>query len=130
MLKFQLLNIAYQINQPTNQPTNQLYGAESFLWSTEPLSQEIPRLFWNPRVHYCVHNNPPLVPILSQMHPVHTLPPYLPKNPSNIILSSTLRSSKWSLSFRFSYRNFIRICRAWYMSRPSHSPWFDRPNNF
>jgi hypothetical protein len=47
--------------------------------SSHSASQEIPRLLCNPKVHYRVHKNPPLLLVLSQMHPVRAFKTYFPK---------------------------------------------------
>jgi hypothetical protein len=64
-------------------------------------SQEVPRVFWNPKVPHRTHKRPLPVPSLSQPNPVHTPTSHFLKVHPNTILPSTPRSPQWSLSFRF-----------------------------
>jgi hypothetical protein len=72
-------------------------------------SHEIPCLLCNLKVHNCIHMAPTLIPILSHMHPVHTLPTYFYMIHSNIIFPSMPRNSKWSLPFMLSNKNIVSI---------------------
>jgi hypothetical protein len=52
-----------------------------------------PSILWNPEFHHRVHMSPPLVPILSQIDPIPTIPSYISKIYFNIVHPSTSWSS-------------------------------------
>jgi hypothetical protein len=71
-------------------------------------TQEIPSISWNPKVQYRLHKSPPLIPILSHINPIHTIPSISPRS-ILIVYPPTSRSSQWSLSFWYSHQYPICI---------------------
>jgi hypothetical protein len=115
-----LLNVG-QFIQNTHRPT--LEDKYSFLfvmylltelspsWGTADCAaiQELPSTSWNPKVQYRVHKRPPLVPILSHINPIHTIPSYLSKIHFNIVHPSTSWLFQSALSLWLSHQYPICI---------------------
>ena len=82
-------------------------------------SQEIPRILWNPKVHYRTHKRPPPVSTLGQPNPVRIPASHLLEIRPNIIHPSTPRSPQWSLSLRFPHQDPIHPTLLTH-TRPAH----------
>ena len=85
------------------------YMVQSPSWAANwfAASQEIPRISWNPKVHYRTHKRPSPVSILGQPNPVHIPRSHLLEFHPNIIHPSTPKSSQWSPSLRFLHQDPI-----------------------
>ena len=112
-----------------NLPTYSTEQSTSWEGNRFSVSQEIPRIVGNPKVHYRSHKCPPSVPILSQVD--QSIPPtsYFLEIHFNIILPSAPGSPKWSLSLRFPHQNPVSYASLTYVL---HAPPISRcnhPNN-
>ena len=86
------------------------------------------------RIYYGVHKSPPpLVCFLIQISPVHAIQSCFFNIHFNIILSSVLRSSRWSFTFMSLHNNPVCTCPlppTCHMPHPTHySSLFNQPDN-
>jgi len=99
--------------------------------NSHPINQEIPKfVISNPKAYYCGHTCLPLVPILSQMNPVHTFPCISVR--SILIacpLCLALLRGLFPSSLLTKILNAFLIWFMCYMPHPSHPPLLHPPNN-
>jgi hypothetical protein len=102
-------------------------------WETANRSaaEEFSKTLWKPHAHYLVHKSPPLVPILSQINPVHISPYYLSKIHFNInVPTNVMIFLMVSFLLGFSPISSMHSYspHSCYMPCLSHPPWLIHSN--
>ena len=95
MFKGQEKLIAWNLSVATDKTflcllTSSMEQSPSWKTNRFSTSQEIPRILWNPEVHYRTHKCPPHVPSLSWACSIQCIPSHLTSWISVLILSSHL----------------------------------------
>jgi hypothetical protein len=81
------------------------HGAEPFLRSRQLGSNsKTCQHFMEPEGSMSCSQDPPMVPILSPINPIHSIPSYPSKMHFNIVRPHTSWSSQWCLSFLLSHQ--------------------------
>jgi len=110
-----------------------MYLIKQLHWAQSSWESTVPQTSMKFSAFYETHRPLPSshVSLISQIYPVHILTSYFSNIHFNIVLPSTPRFSKWSLSFGFLHQNTVRISSPLQLphSRPSHPPWFYYPKN-
>jgi hypothetical protein len=110
-----------------------IYVQHSPSWGANRSSarQGIPHTLRKPEALYRIQKSPPPVPILNQFNPVYASVSAAWK--SNLILSFhlCLGLPSFFLPWASLPKAVMHLysLHAYYMPSPSHSPWFDHPNN-
>ena len=93
-------------------------------------SQEIPRILWKQKVHYRIHNIPPLAPILSHTNSLQVISSHVLMVHFNISIPFMPMSPKWAYAFRLPHQNppcIAPLSNIHRKPRSSHPPRSYRP---
>jgi hypothetical protein len=91
--------------------TNSMQMGPSWEAASCAATEELSSVLWNRMVHYRVHKSLPLVPILSQIDPVHTIPPSLWSN-LRLCLPSSLFPSGFPTNILYAFLFSSVVLRA------------------